>query len=67
MGLALRGDVDQAGETEEFLGILRFAVDHHLVVHMRTGGAAGAAEEADLAMRRDPLAARHGLSMEMSV
>ena len=55
----------ETGEAEEFLGVLRFAVDQHLVMHMRAGGAAGAAEEADLAVRRDALPDRDGLAMEM--
>src|SRR5204862_5470476 len=58
---------NDARKTEEFLGVLRFTVDQHLVMHMRTGGPAGAAEESDLAMSRDPLADRDGLAVQMRV
>src|SRR5204863_5216057 len=39
----------------------------HFVVHVRAGGAPGAAEEADLAVRRDALPDRHSLAMEMRI
>src|SRR5207302_4984687 len=64
--LPLNGSHD-AREPEEFFRVLRLAIDQHLVMHMRAGRAAGAAEEADLAMARDALPDRHGLAVQMGV
>src|SRR5438045_7776607 len=58
---------DDSGEPEEFLRVLRFAVDQHLIMDMRAGSAAGAAEKADLAMPGDTLPDRHGLTVQMGV
>src|SRR5205823_14470407 len=58
---------NDARKPEEFLGILRFAVNQHLVMHVRAGGPAGAAEKSDLAVPRDPLADRDGLAMKMRI
>ena len=49
-GLQLGDNRHQPGEAEEFRRVLRLAVDQHLVMHVRPGGAAGAAEKADLAV-----------------
>src|SRR5437762_11665819 len=58
---------DDAGEAEEFLRVLRFAVDQHLIMDMRAGSAPGAAEKADLAMPGDTLSDRHSLAVQMGV
>src|SRR5690242_3372120 len=52
-------------DLEEFLGIDRVVVHQHLVVQMRPGAAAGAAELAQPLVRAYPLAARHRDAMEM--
>src|SRR5215469_15499642 len=56
-----------AAEIEEFLRVLRLAVDDDLVMRMRTGRAAGRAEIADLLVQPDPLPDRHGERMQMRV
>jgi hypothetical protein len=55
------------GEVEEFLRVLRLAIDQHLVMHMRAGAAAGAAEEPDPLVRRHLLPDRDGGPMEMGI
>src|SRR5579884_1116171 len=67
ISLALRRNRDDVAEMEKLLGVLRLAVDQHLVMHVRAGGAAGAAEIADLGMRPDMLADRDGEAVEMGV
>src|SRR5260370_32370143 len=52
---------------QEFLGIERLTVHHHLVVQVRPRAPARAAELADFLMRADPLAARDGDAMQVSV
>src|SRR5438477_10178838 len=64
--LALRG-CDETGEAEELRRVLRLAVDQHLVMDMRTGRSAGAAEETDLGMPRHALPDRYGLAVKMGV
>src|ERR1700736_2952271 len=54
-------------EPDEFLRVLRLAVDDELVMHVRAGAAAAGAEIADLLMRADPLADRDGKAVEMCV
>ena len=66
-GLPLRDDRDDASEPHEFLRVLRLAVDDDLVMHMRPGRAAGAAEKADLGLRRDMLPDRHGRAVQVPV
>lgn len=43
-------DGNNPGEVEEFLRILRLAIDQHFVMHMRAGCTACAAKEADLSV-----------------
>src|SRR5689334_4554411 len=64
--LPLRG-WDHAGQADEFFGILRFVVDPDLIVHMRPGAAAGAAEKADLLMLGDPLPDRNDIAVKMGI
>jgi hypothetical protein len=58
---------DDAGEPDEFFRVLRLVFDANLVMHLRTGTAAGAPEKADLVVLGDPLADRHSETVEMRV
>src|SRR5205814_10731183 len=64
--LALNGG-DDSGEAGELIGALRFAVDHHLIMDMRAGRAAGAPGKADLPMPGDALSDRHGPGVRLGV
>src|SRR5580700_308008 len=63
----LRGDRDQTGEADDLFGILRLTVDQYFVVQVGASAASGAADEADLSLRRDPLADENGVPMQMGV
>src|SRR5580704_1116853 len=52
---------------QEFLGIERLAVHHHLVMQVRPRAPASAAELADFLIRADSLAARYGDAVQVSV
>src|SRR4051794_21161163 len=65
--LLLRDDRDDASQRHELFRVLRLAVDDDLVMHMWPGRAAGAAEIADLGLRRDMLPDRHGRAVQMRV
>src|SRR5271169_4564098 len=58
---------DDAGQADEFFGILRFVVDPDLIVHMGPGTAAGAAEKADRLMLGDPLPDRNDIAVKVGV
>src|SRR5919108_3357344 len=64
--LFIRGR-DQTSETEELLRILRFVVYANFVVDVRTGAAAGAAEESDLSVLGYCLSHRNGVPVQMTV
>src|SRR5437588_792023 len=62
-----RGDLDDIAGLEKLLRVLRHAVDLHLVMDVRPGAAAGAAEQADLLAHADMLAGRHHDAVEMGI
>src|SRR6266851_1318082 len=63
----LTGNLNDVSGLEEFLGILRHAVDLHLVMDMRPGAAARAAEQADLLAAGEMLSQRNRDAMQMGV
>src|SRR5271166_5387546 len=64
--LPVRGR-DHAGKADERLGILRFVVDEYLIMHVRAGTAAAAAEKTDLLMLGDPLSDRDDVAVKVAI
>ena len=63
----MRSDRHETQKRKEFLRVLRFTVNENLIMNVRPGRASGAAEEPDLGMRRNALADRNGLPVQMGI